>query len=165
MELGQQSAAPVCNRPAPRMAEGRRKTGRDPTRQTDPHLVLMADDDEDYFVIVRHALRASGTAAKLVHLCDGQALLDYLARREENLPALILLDIRMPTMDGRETLNRLKADPCLCDIPVVMLTGGREDRAKPPSSLGAEAFFNKPPAFDQWVELMKLLADQWLPEG
>src|SRR3954465_4380962 len=86
--------------------------------------ILIVDDDEGHAILIRENLEAAGLKNKIEHFRDGQAILDFFNQgRPSNTESyLILLDIRMPKVDGIEVLRRLKADPKLRNLPVIMLT-------------------------------------------
>lgn len=90
--------------------------------------ILLAEDDDGHAVLVERHLRRAGVTMPIVRARDGQDALDYVhgqgahAGREPGAPLLVLLDIRMPGLDGIEVLRRLKASPMTASIPVVMLT-------------------------------------------
>ena len=96
----------------------------------DPQLiVLMADDDEDDYILVKAAFEASPIKVDLRWVEDGQQAMDYLLHKGDYLsretsprPDLILLDLMMPRQDGLETLKEIKGHPYLKEIPVVLLT-------------------------------------------
>jgi two-component system, response regulator len=126
-------------------------------------FMLMADDDEDDCMLARNAFEACGAPGAFACVEDGMALLDYLSRSP--LPALILLDINMPLMDGFEVLKEMKSIPAFQDIPVVMVTTSREEEDMAKSlTLGADSFFTKPSRFSDWINMMKSLSDRWLEE-
>lgn len=94
-----------------------------------PITILMADDDEDDIMFAYNALKECRLANDFHSVRNGEELLDYLYRRgnyqklaDSPRPGLILLDLNMPLMDGREALKEIKADPDLRSIPVVVLT-------------------------------------------
>jgi CheY-like chemotaxis protein len=98
---------------------------------------------------------------------DGIDLMDYLAERSRSesgaLPDLILLDLNMPRKDGRKALVEIKSNPALQRIPIVILTTSEEQRDIAMTiEAGAESFITKPATFDEWVEIMKSLAEHWL---
>ena len=104
-------------------------------RQNPAFIVLMADDDEDDCLLVESAFQDMGIAHDLRFVEDGQELLDYLYNEgdfadpeKSPRPDLILLDLNMPRIDGREALARIKSDPQLKNIPVLILTTSREER-------------------------------------
>lgn len=130
----------------------------------------MADDDEDDRLLTQDALAESRVLNELHFVEDGVELLEYLERRgkfEDKAisprPGLILLDLNMPRMDGREALEAIKANPNLKGIPVVILTTSKqeEDMVKG-YNLGAASYITKPVTFDGLVELMKTLGKYWV---
>ncbi len=131
--------------------------------------ILMADDDEDDFMLAREALAESRLANDLRFVKDGEELLDYLYRRgrysqESNSPrpGIILLDLNMPKKDGREALKEIKADPNLRQIPIVVLTTSKaEEEIYHIYDLGANSFITKPVTFSSLVEVMKTLGKYW----
>lgn len=130
----------------------------------------MADDDEDDRLLTQDALAESRVLNELHFVEDGVELLEYLERRgkfEDKAvsprPGLILLDLNMPRMDGREALEAIKSNPNLKGIPVVILTTSKqeEDMVKG-YNLGAASYITKPVTFDGLVELMKTLGKYWV---
>jgi len=124
-------------------------------------FVLMVDDDEDDCMLARNAFEACGAPCAFECIEDGGALLPYLSRSQH--PALILLDINMPLMNGFEVLKEIKSIPTFRNIPVVIVTtsGEAEDMAYC-RKLGADAFLTKPSRFGDWVNMMKSLTYAWL---
>jgi CheY-like chemotaxis protein len=99
---------------------------------------------------------------------DGAAALDYLYRRgafhdrSPDLPGLILLDLKMPKVDGLEVLQAVKADPVLKAIPIVILTSSREEGDLIRSyGLGVNAYVVKPVAFQDFMDAVKILGQFW----
>lgn len=136
-----------------------------------PITILLADDDEDDRMLTQQALEAAHISNSIEMVEDGEQLLDYLYQRGryagENgtapRPGLILLDLNMPKLDGREALRVIKADPKLLDIPVVVLTTSRfEDDIALCYSLGVNSFISKPVTFTGLVEAMNVLGKYWL---
>ncbi len=135
-----------------------------------PITILLADDDEDDRLMARDALRDARLHNDLRFVADGVELLDYL-RREGRFsapgtaprPGLILLDLNMPRMDGREALEVIKGDPSLRSIPVIVLTTSKaeEDIARS-YDLGSNSFITKPVTFLGLVEVMKVFSRYWL---
>lgn len=131
--------------------------------------VLMVDDDPDDRFLALEALDEARVNTDLRFVNDGKALLDYLHRRGEYegdavapRPCLILLDLNMPRMDGREALRQIKADPDLRRIPIVVLTtSSSEDDVRQCYDLGANAYVTKPMSFDGLVEVMRTLDAFW----
>lgn len=130
----------------------------------------MADDDEDDRLLTQDALAESRVLNELHFVEDGVELLEYLERKGKFAdkeisprPGLILLDLNMPRMDGREALEAIKANPNLKGIPVVILTTSKqeEDMVKG-YNLGAASYITKPVTFDGLVDLMKALGKYWV---
>ena len=130
----------------------------------------MADDDEDDRLLTQDALAESRVLNELHFVEDGVELLEYLERKgkfEDKAvsprPGLILLDLNMPRMDGREALEAIKGNPNLKGIQVVILTTSKqeEDMVKG-YNLGAASYITKPVTFDGLVDLMKTLGKYWV---
>lgn len=135
-----------------------------------PITILYADDDEDDRMLVHDALREARLISDLRFVEDGEELLEYLRHRGRYAngasaprPGLILLDLNMPRMDGREALAAIKADPQLRRIPVVVLTTSKaqEDIFRT-YDLGVNSFISKPVTFDGLVDMMQALGRYWL---
>lgn len=134
-----------------------------------PITILLADDDEDDRILARDALADSRLANDLRIVEDGEELMDYLLRRgryaapqDSPRPGLILLDLNMPKMDGREALKEIKSDAGLRRIPVVVLTTSKaEEDIYRSYDLGANSFVTKPVMFDSLVKVMKDLGKYW----
>jgi CheY-like chemotaxis protein len=92
--------------------------------------ILIVDDDEGHAILIRENLESAGLNNPIKHFHDGQAVLDFFASRRGQTQGsyLVLLDIRMPKLDGIEVLRRLKADPELSKLPVIMLTTTDDSR-------------------------------------
>ncbi|HET9300368.1 MAG TPA: response regulator [Candidatus Polarisedimenticolaceae bacterium] len=134
-----------------------------------PITILLADDDEDDRRLTRDALAESRLANDLRCVEDGQQLLDYLRREgafgngvDAPRPGLILLDLNMPKVDGREALQAIKADPRLRSIPVVVLTTSKsEEDVFRTYDLGVNSFITKPVSFEGLVEVVRILGHYW----
>lgn len=132
-------------------------------------VILMADDDHEDCMLAKEALEESRLANVMRFVHDGEELLDYLYQRgtyappaDAPRPGLILLDLNMPRMDGREALAILKADEKLRRIPVVVLTTSKaEEDVYRSYDLGANSYIAKPVTFDSMVELTRSLARYW----
>lgn len=137
------------------------------TAKKDPIVILMADDDEDDYLLTKKALKESKLLNKLVRVCDGEELLDYLNKRGDYAetalrPGVILLDLNMPKKDGREALKEIKSDPDLRDIPVVIFTTSKaEEDIYRSYQLGSNSFITKPVTFDNLITVMKTLGAYW----
>ncbi|MCO6057991.1 response regulator [Pseudomonas sp. MOB-449] len=135
-----------------------------------PVHILIADDDQDDCLMTREAFRECRIANRLFFVHDGESLLDYLKRRppyddEQRYPrpGLILLDLNMPRMDGREALAEIKADPELRSIPVVVLTTSSADEDVLRSyDSGVNSFITKPVSFSGLIEVIHTLGRYWL---
>lgn len=131
--------------------------------------ILIADDDVDDCQMIRDALVESRLRNELYFVHNGEELMDFLKHRgkyEERArfpsPGLILLDLNMPKMDGREALKAIKGDPNLRQIPVVVLTTSRaEEDIFRTYNLGVNSFITKPVAFGALVEMMRGLGHYW----
>jgi CheY-like chemotaxis protein len=125
-------------------------------------IILMADDDEDDCLLVDSAFQELGIAHHLRFVGDGRELLDYLYNEGDfsdcekcPRPNLILLDLNMPRIDGREALAIIKSDPQLRDIPVLILTTSREERDIALSQqAGASSFMAKPEIFEDLTDML-----------
>lgn len=136
-----------------------------------PITILICDDDEDDRILTQQALEQAHISNALRFVADGDQLLDYLYQRGEfsgetgraPRPGLILLDLNMPGLDGREALKVIKTDTTLRDIPVVVLTASRLDQDIIRSyQLGVNSFITKPVTFTGLVEAMNILGRYWL---
>lgn len=133
-------------------------------------IILMADDDADDRLLAQDAMHESRVLNELHFVEDGVQLLSYLRGDDDfsnrtlyPMPGLILLDLNMPKMDGREALAEIKSDSRLRRIPVVILTTSKaeEDMVKG-YDLGAASYITKPVTFDALVELMRTLGKYWV---
>ena len=139
-------------------------------RRTNGDLtILLADDDADDRMLTCDALAESRLANVMETVNDGEELMDYLQGRGKYAgesrpprPGLILLDLNMPKMDGREALREIKSDPELRRIPVVVLTTSKaEEDIYRTYDLGVNSFIVKPVTFESLVEVMKDLGKYW----
>jgi CheY-like chemotaxis protein len=134
-----------------------------------PITILMADDDPEDRAFAREALEAARLANDFRTVNDGVELLDYLFRRGEYTnpvtsprPGLILLDLQMPRLDGFEALERIRAEPSLGRIPVVILTtSGSDEDITRSYDLRANSFIRKPVSFEGLVEALRALGRYW----
>jgi two-component system, response regulator len=130
-------------------------------------LLLVEDSPRDAELIL-DALGANQLANEVVHVRDGAEALDYLYRRgefadrAEGQPALILLDLKLPKVDGLEVLRQIKGDAALKMMPVVMMTSSREERDLLASyQLGVNAYVVKPMKFQDFVDAVKQVGVFW----
>jgi two-component system response regulator len=130
-------------------------------------LLLVEDSPRDAELIL-DALAAQHLANEVVHVRDGAEALDYLFRRgtfadrSDGEPALILLDLKMPKVDGMEVLRQIKANVTLRVIPVVMMTSSREEQDLMRSyQLGVNAYVVKPLKFSDFIDAVKQVGAFW----
>jgi CheY-like chemotaxis protein len=120
--------------------------------------ILVVDDDEGHAILIRENLEAAGLGNQIRHFSNGEALLDFLSRRAVDVAAryLLLLDIRMPRMDGTEVLRRLRGDPSTDRMPVVMLTTTDDAREMERCyELGCSLYLQKPVDYDRFAEAIR----------
>ena len=120
--------------------------------------VLYADDDLDDQAWIVEACRAADHPVDIAFVENGRQALEYLQGNNEEKPALIVLDLNMPGLDGRQTLQRLKADDRFADIPVAIVTTStsRMDM-EVCKRLGADIFLTKPDTVAEWQKVIKQL--------
>jgi CheY-like chemotaxis protein len=130
--------------------------------------ILLAEDNENDVELTLTALQECRLSNEVEVVRDGAEALDYIYRRgsysgrEGCLPCVILLDLKMPKVDGLEVLRQIKSDPDLRHIPVVMLTSSREEKDLLLSyDLGVNAFVVKPVDFEQFVKAVRALGMFW----
>jgi CheY-like chemotaxis protein len=136
---------------------------------TDRIILLVEDNPDDEELTIR-ALRKNGIANELVVARDGVQALDYLFGRGEwagrdtgVMPAVVLLDLKLPRVDGLEVLEKMRGDPRTDLVPVVVLTSSREEQDILKSySLRVNSYVRKPVDFTQFTEAVKHLGMYWL---
>jgi CheY-like chemotaxis protein len=127
--------------------------------------ILIVDDDEGHAILIRENLEAAGLNNRIRHFCDGQAILDFFFKspRRGTETYLILLDIRMPKVDGIEVLRQIKADPELHKLPVIMLTTTDDSRdVLRCHELGCNVYMQKPVDYERFSEAIRRLG-QFVP--
>jgi CheY-like chemotaxis protein len=127
--------------------------------------ILIVDDDEGHAILIRENLEAAGLRNHIRHFRDGQAILDFFFKDPPRVSDtyLILLDIRMPKVDGIEVLRRIKADPALRKLPVIMLTTTDDSRdVVRCHELGCNVYMQKPVDYDRFSEAIRRLG-QFVP--
>ena len=136
----------------------------------DPIVILLVEDEEAHAEIVRRNFENCRIANQLIHVTDGQAALDYLYRRngysepsQSPRPGIILLDLRLPKVDGLEVLKTVKNDPKLSAIPVVILTTSKAEADMVKAyDCHANSYLVKPVDFTQFSQLMETFGFYWL---
>ncbi len=127
-------------------------------------VILVAEDDEGHAGLIRKNLRRAGIINQIVHFKDGQETLDFLFRqgegphRQSGQGYVMLLDIRMPKVDGVEVLRQIKADGELCKLPVIMITTTDDPReVEHCHALGCSSYITKPLDYDNFVDAVRQL--------
>lgn len=120
--------------------------------------ILITDDDDGHAFLIEDNLRRAGVDVPFLRFSDGQEVLDFLFGRtvepafEQNRPYLLLLDIRMPKVDGITVLQQIKADPNLHKLPVIILTTTEDPReVERCHDFGCNVYMQKPVAFDNFA--------------
>lgn len=138
------------------------------THKTKSIVILMADDDPDDRLLTKEALEENNLGSELYFVKDGVELMDYLFQKNgynpKNAPKpeLILLDLNMPKMDGREALKEIKQSPNLKRIPVIILTTSRaEEDIVNTYDLGVNSFISKPVMYQELVEVTGQIGKYW----
>ena len=137
-----------------------------------PAPILIADDDENDVFFVRRAIERVGLRNPFFVAHDGQEAIDYLQgtppyedRAQYPLPGLLLLDLKMPRVNGFDVLAWLSRQPALKDLCVVVLSSSsHEEDVRKAKELGAHDFRTKPTDFQQLVELIRDLQARWLQQ-
>ena len=134
------------------------------------NYILLVEDNPDDEALTLRALKKNNILNKVVVARDGQEALDFLFceghyqdRTPEDLPQLVLLDLKLPKLDGLEVLQSIRKKDLTNILPVVVLTTSSEDRDIISSyKFGANSFIRKPVDFDQFMEAVKQLGFYWL---
>jgi CheY-like chemotaxis protein len=125
--------------------------------------ILLAEDNGEDAEMTLRALRRNNLANKVRWVKDGAQALDYLFAATTRPPKLVLLDIKMPKVDGIEVLRRLKADPATRKIPVVVMTSSNEERDVVESyRLGVNSYIVKPVQFESFMETVAKIGLYWV---
>lgn len=136
----------------------------------EPVLVMLVEDNPDHAELIMRTLAEHRVANKIIHLADGQTALDYLFRRGEYAnpnttprPHVILLDLRLPRVDGLDVLKRIKESLELCVIPVVVLTTSEAERDVARAyDHHVNSYLVKPVGYQEFAKLMEDLGFYWL---
>jgi len=132
--------------------------------------ILLVEDNPEDVELTLHALRQEKLANRVEVVRDGEEALDFLfcrgaydSRSFEGPPHVVLLDLKLPKVDGLEVLREVKADPRTKAIPVVILTASREERDLVDGyQLGANGYIQKPVGFEEFRNIVKQLGLYWL---
>ena len=139
----------------------------DPNSEVD---ILLVDDSQEDVDLTLHTLQAEKLANHVFVVRDGEEALEFLfctgphaGRSLDRPPKLVLLDLKMPKVDGMEVLKQIKGDARTKTIPVVLMTSSREDRDMVNGyALGVNSYLQKPVDFDAFRKMVKLLGMYWL---
>jgi len=132
--------------------------------------ILLVEDNQDDMDLALHALKRGNVANRISVARDGEEALDFLfcrgayaSRSFEHPPKLVLLDLKLPKVDGMEVLKQVKGDPRTKTIPVVIMTSSKEERDLVASyNLGVNSYIQKPVDFDQFRETVKNVGLYWV---
>ncbi|MCF6775615.1 response regulator [Thiotrichales bacterium 19X7-9] len=131
-------------------------------------ILVIEDSDEDFYATDR-AFKKSGIANPLVRCCDGEEALEYLNKtgrysedKDEQLPNVILLDLNLPRLDGREFLTHIKSDIHFKKIPVIVLTTSNDEKdIEHCYAHGANSYIQKPVDLQRFIESIQRLKNYW----
>jgi len=134
------------------------------------HAILLVEDNPADIKITERALRESGFPVELLVVRDGEEALEYLMRQGAYAansgwrnPDLILLDLNLPRLTGREVLERIRATPNLKAVPVIVLTTSRrQEDVQEMYSAGANTYIEKPQNFQKFVQVLQTIQRYWL---
>jgi CheY-like chemotaxis protein len=132
--------------------------------------ILLVDDSPEDVELTLHSLRTENLANRVFIARDGEEALSFLfcvgvhaGRSFDNPPKLVLLDLKLPKIDGMQVLKRVKNDERTRSIPVVLLTSSKEERDRVVGyQLGVNSYLQKPVNFDEFRKMVKLLGLYWL---
>jgi two-component system response regulator len=133
------------------------------------YRILIVEDDDDDFLLAQKAMQKAEFSEKIYRVDDGEELINYLQRQggyqdatDYPRPNLILLDLNMPKIDGRQALKIIKSDSTLKDIPIIVMTTSTNNEDIAMSyALGANSFIKKPVILDQMIEVMRQIKNYW----
>ncbi len=131
--------------------------------------ILLVEDNPNDAELALHALKKHNLANRVEWVKDGEAALDFLfqrnayANRPDSLPRVVLLDLRLPKVDGIEVLKQLRGNPETRELPVVVLTSSKEERDVIDTyKLGVNSYVAKPVAFDEFAKTVADLGMYWV---
>lgn len=136
----------------------------------EPVEILLVEDNPNDVELALHALRKNKVSNRIQVVRDGEEALDFIFGKDsgsgatsEQRPKMVLLDLKLPKVDGLEVLRRLKSDPTTRSIPVIMLTSSSEERDIVKSyDLGVNSYIVKPVDFQQFTEAVRQLGLYWM---
>jgi two-component system, response regulator len=125
--------------------------------------IFIADDDEDDVFLVKRAFNEVAADINLKHFSDGIQLLQELKNYSHHLPCLVLLDLNMPVLDGRQTLLKIRQDQNFDNLPVIIFSTSNHQLEKNQCyENGANFYFTKPNKFSNYIEIIKTLKTEWI---
>jgi two-component system response regulator len=135
-----------------------------------PKIILLVEDNPSDIELTKRAFNKSRIANEIIITEDGQEALDYLFARGQyinrdarNLPALVLLDLNLPSVDGLAVLRQIRTEPLTSRLPVVILTTSKEEQDVAQSyDLGANSYIRKPVDFSQFAQAVEQMGLYWL---
>jgi two-component system response regulator len=135
-----------------------------------PKTILLVEDNPSDIALARHALEIAHVTNRIDVVEDGEEALEYLFRtgrystdQDHHMPAVVLLDIKLPILDGLEVLRALRENPATKRLPVVILTSSKEEQDLAAGyDLGANSYIRKPIDFQQFADVIKQLGLYWL---
>lgn len=129
-------------------------------------IILLVEDNPDDEVLTLRALRKNNITNEVIVARDGQQALDYFfgeGASTRTAPTVVLLDLKLPKIDGLEVLRRIRADQRTCAQPIVILTSSKEEQDIISGyRLGANSYIRKPVDFNQFIEAIRQLGLYWL---
>jgi len=137
------------------------------SNQTRPAEILLVEDNDNDVELTRESFNRSKLAVNLHHVKDGEECMAFLRKQDKYaampLPDVILLDLNMPRMDGREVLAEISSDQTLRHLPVVILTTSAEDKEiLKMYKLRCSSYIIKPVDFEEFVRVIRAFAEYWL---
>ena len=138
--------------------------------ETETVEILLVEDNPADAELALHALKKSKVANHILHVRDGAEALDfmfcrgaYCGRSEANRPVLVLLDLKLPKVDGLQVLKQIKSDPRTMAIPVILMTSSKEESDMAAGyQLGVNSYIQKPVNFGEFQEVVRQLGMYWL---
>ncbi len=129
--------------------------------------ILLVEDDPDDAELTLRALAKSGLAGKVIHVEDGAAAIEFICgrggRERASLPCMVLLDLKLPKLNGFDVLERIRANQASSRLPVVILTSSNEERDKTLGyQLGANGYVVKPLDFDEYNSALAAISHFWV---
>ena len=126
-------------------------------------IILLVEDNPDDIELTLRAFRKNNIANEVVVKRDGEEALDFLRETGNTIPAIILLDLKLPKVDGIEVLRNLRTNPRTKLIPVIILTSSKHEQDIINSyNFGANSYVHKPVDFNQFMDAVKQLGLYWL---